>query len=119
MSYTKLIYKQKYHKHMDFKANLNRLHYLLTERFKNVTLLEKSNSKLGEYIELLITEGHDCKIIIKKRDLESNNFTWSYSTNPLNESANHVERTSTVDNFTNMVVDILENKRFDSEYIKS
>ena len=102
---------------MEYKSNFNKLHYLLSEKFNNIEIVEKSNPKLGSYIELIIKEDLECKVIIKKRDLEKNQFNWSYLANPLNEESK-VDRTSKVETIASDIVDIFTNKRFDSEYIK-
>jgi|APCry1669189665_1035243.scaffolds.fasta_scaffold06419_2 hypothetical protein len=103
---------------MEFKSNFNQLHYLLTERFDNIIVEEKSNPQLGNYIQLSIKENLECKVLIKKKDLENNKFNWSYLANPLNEKSG-VERISTVETITKDIEDIITNKRFDSDYINN
>lgn len=103
---------------MEFKKNLNMIHYLLSEKFESVEVSEKSNLKLGNYIEFSIKEDLECRVLIKKKDLESNRFKWLYCSNPLIEESNFIERSSTVETFVGSVDDIIKNKRFDSEYIK-
>jgi hypothetical protein len=104
---------------MDFKSNLNRIHYLLTEKFNNVTIIEKSNQKLGSYIELSVKENLECKILIRKVDLELPNVNFLYLTNPLNEQSSVISRVSNVEIFADSINDIIKNERFDSEYIDS
>jgi hypothetical protein len=104
---------------MDFKSNLNRIHYLLTEKFNNVTIIEKSNQKLGSYIELSVKENLECKILIRKVDLELPNVNFLYLTNPLNEQSSVISRVSNVESFADSINDIIKNERFDSEYIDS
>lgn len=103
---------------MDFKSKLNRIHYLLTEKFDNVTIVEKSNQKLGAYIELSIKENVECRIWIRKVDLEQQNINFQYLTNPLNEQS-VISRVSNVENFADSISDIIKNRRFDSDYIES
>lgn len=112
-TFNKLIYNQK--NNMEYKSNFNRLHYLINEKFKDVEVFEKSSVSLGNYIEIVIHEGLDCKIIIKKKDLESPIFGWQYYPNP--ETQQTIQRSSSIDNFTNTIEDILSNKRFDIEYL--
>jgi len=112
-TFDKLIYNQKIN--MEYKSNFNRLHYLINEKFKDVEVFEKSSANLGKYIEIVIHEGLDCKIIIKKKDLESSIFGWQYYPNP--EASQTIQRVSSIDNFTNTIEDILSNKRFDIEYL--
>lgn len=104
---------------MDFKLNFNRLHYLLTEKFEDVTVFEKSNRLLGNYIEININEKVNCRVIINKRDLESESFNWLYYSNPVNESSHLITRKSTIDSFTDVISDIINNRRFDSNYIET
>jgi hypothetical protein len=104
---------------MGFKSNLNRIHYLLTEKFNNVTIIEKSNQKLGSYIELSVKENLECKILIRKVDLELPNVNFLYLTNPLNEQSSVISRVSNVESFADSINDIIKNERFDSEYIDS
>lgn len=104
---------------MQFKSNLNRIHYLLTEKFDNVTATEKSNQHLGGYIEISVKENLECKVLIRKVDLESSNVTFLYLTNPTNENSSIISRYCNIENFAECVKDIIDNKRFDSEYIES
>jgi hypothetical protein len=74
--------------------------------------------KFGNFISISVTnEGKTVKMIVTKRDLESYKFNWLYSVNPLNENANMVERTSTVDTIVGDISDIFEKNRFSSEYL--
>jgi hypothetical protein len=102
---------------MEFKANLNKIHYLLTEKFENVEVKEKANQKLGSYVEISVRENLECKFLIRKVDLEKPNVNFSYLTNPLNENSDVISRVSSIENFADTIKDILENKRFDSEYL--
>lgn len=103
---------------MNFKSNLNRIHYLLSEKYENIEVKEKANPQLGSYVEMTIKESLECKILIKKTDLESNNITFLYLTNPINENS-IISRVSSVEGFAEVVKDIIDNKRFDSEYLES
>ena len=89
---------------MEFKTNLNKIHYLLTEQFETVDIKEGANPQLGSYVEFSVKENLECKFLIKKLDLEKSNITFLYSTNPLNEKSNLISR-------------VIDNKRFDSEYL--
>jgi hypothetical protein len=50
--------------------------------------------------------------------LENNVFDWTYSSNPLNENSENIERTSSVNGFLNDVSDIFEKNRFSEDYLK-
>ena len=104
---------------MEFKSNLNRIHYLLTEKFSDVTICEKSNQNLGSYIELSVRENLECKVLIKKVDLERTNVSFLYLTNPTNENSFVISRVSSVETFADTIKDIIDNKRFESEYVES
>ena len=84
---------------MNFKYNINKIHGDLLSQFLNseIKIEEKSNLKLGNYIEVsIINEGKEVKMIISKKELENYSFNWSYSENPLNENSDFVK---TFDNF--------------------
>ena len=100
-----------------FKNNLNKLHYLLSENFENIQVMEKFNTNSGPYVEIVIDNGLKCDISISKRDLEKDTFKWSYSSNP-NTGDFQIERVSTIETFTKDIKDIFENNRFDKSYIK-
>lgn len=104
---------------MEFISNLNKIHYLLKEKFQNLEFFEKSNLKFGSYVEFVVKENMECRIIIEKKSMESNNISWKYLSNPLVENSHLVERSSSIENFVADVSDIFTNKRFDSEYIKT
>jgi hypothetical protein len=103
---------------MKIKENLNKIHFLLSDKF-DVELNEKSNLKLGNYIEFIIKENNkELKAFIRNIELNKNIFNWNYFSNPLDEKSLIVERRSSVNNFINDVIDIFEKNRFDSDYIK-
>jgi hypothetical protein len=103
---------------MKLRENLNKIHFLLSNRF-DVALNEKSNLQSGNYIELLIKEDNkEIRASIKKVDLENNTFNWTYLSNPLDTNSTIVERLSNVDGFINDVTDIFEKNRFDSDYLE-
>lgn len=104
---------------MDFKSNLNKLHYLLTEKFNNVSIEELYSKELGNYVKISIKENLQCDVIITKKELENYNLNWKYSANPLNEKSEWVDRNSSIENFTNVIKDILDKKRFSSDYLKN
>jgi len=104
---------------MNLRENLNKIHFELSNRF-DVQINEKSDLKIGNYVEFSINEGNKTvKAFIKKTELNNNNFNWMYFSNPLNENSTKVERTSSVDGFLKDIQDIFEKNRFDSEYIES
>lgn len=103
---------------MNLKKNLNKIHFELSDKF-DVNLNEKSNLKLGNYIEFLIKEDKkELKLTIKKKDLENKSFNWNYLSNPLNNNSDIIERFSNIDSFLNDVTDIFDKNRFDSDYLE-
>ena len=103
---------------MNLKQNVNKIHSDLCSVFKNIEILEKSDSKWGNYIEFSINENNINLIaIISKPSLERNSFNWIYLSNP-NDDKSLVERKSTTDSFLIDIKDIFEKNRFDSDYIK-
>lgn len=103
---------------MNLRTNVNKIHSDLTENFSNVQISEKSNIRLGNFIELIVLENNkDLKIQISKYELEKDIFSWSYFSNPEQEDS-IVERVSHVNSFTNDVSDIFDKNRFDSDYLK-
>ena len=105
---------------MNLKYNINKIHGDLLSQFLNaeIKIEEKSNLKFGNYIEVsIINEGKEVKMIVIKKDLENDNFNWSYLENPLNEGSFLIVRFSNIDNLTSDVKDIFEKNRFSEEYL--
>lgn len=102
---------------MEFKSNFNKLHYLLTEKYEDVSVEEKYNPEFGNYIQLTIKEKLECKVIIPKKNLEKSQFQWLYLANPMNEDGSVVSMVSSIDEFANDIKLVIDNKRFDSDYL--
>jgi hypothetical protein len=105
---------------MDFKYNINKIHSDLLSQFvtAEIKIEEKSNLKFGTYLEVsVINEGKEVKMIMTKKDLENYSFPWRYSENPLNESADFVERFSSIDDITSDIKEVFEKNRFSQEYL--
>jgi hypothetical protein len=104
---------------MSLKENVNRIHSELSDKY-SVKFEEGSDRKFGNFVKFSIVEGNkNIVAIISKSDLVFGQFNWNYLSNPLNESSDMIERTSTVSEFTSHVSDIFEKNRFDSEYLKN
>lgn len=103
---------------MNLKSNINKLHYLISERFSDVNVKEESSKELGNYIRISINENMLCDIIISKKELEKSNINWKYDSNPLYENSTWVERSCEIDNFVDVVEEIFNKKRFDKDYLK-
>ena len=103
---------------MGLKENINRIHSDLLSNYEDVSIVEKNDKNIGNFVELSIKESNKELILkISKVNLESNVFNWSYSPNPLDINSYLVERTSSVDKFITDVKDIFEKNRFDLDYI--
>lgn len=104
---------------MNLKANVNKIHADMINEFENVQVFEKSSKERGEYLEFVaIKEKKELVILVSKKELSSDNFNWSYYSNP--QERNYlVERKSNVNDMIKDIQDIFEKNRFDSEYIKS
>ena len=103
---------------MNIKQNVNRIHVELSNNFESVQIEEKSNIKFGNYFEISsVNEGLEVKMVVSKRDLESNNIKWSYFANPLDSNSYLIERVSNIDNMITDIVDVVNKKRFSDEYL--
>jgi hypothetical protein len=104
---------------MDLKVNINKIHSDLTNSYEDVSIVEKTDKKFGNYFELSVKENNkDLKIILSKQSIESQKFNWSYYSNPLDENSYLVERSSDINGFIKDVEDIFEKNRFDSDYLE-
>lgn len=105
---------------MSLKHNINKIHVDMLDTFDEVSISEKSSLDYGNYFEMIIKESNKTvKAIIRKVDLENNNFNWKYFSNPDSNKSYLVERNSSLDNFLSNVKEIFDKNRFDSEYLKS
>lgn len=105
---------------MDLKYNINKIHSDLISQFykSEIKIEEKSDNRFGNHFEIsVINEDRECKMIFSKREIENSKFNWIYFSDPLDENSNIVERTSSIENFVNDVVDIFEKRRFDAGYL--
>jgi hypothetical protein len=104
---------------MEIKKNINKIHFDLSNKFSEIKISEKSEKKFGNHIEIIVNESNiELRAIISKKNLEGEKIVWSYLSNPENEES-LVERISSVDSFTDDIIDIFEKKRFDSDYLKN
>jgi hypothetical protein len=104
---------------MGLKENVNRIHSQLSDIYSEVEINEKQDIKSGSFVQFSITnEGKKLILNINKVELENDNFSWSYYSNP-NELEHLVERFSSVNNFSNDVKDIFEKNRFSTDYLQN
>ena len=114
----------------DIKSNINKIDFDLKNLFENVYIKEKT---LGNqfYFEINanstffnINESKDWKraesiVKIIKSDLASDMVKWSYSINPLNESADWIERVSRIDSIAKDIYETITKSRMDKSYFES
>jgi len=103
---------------MEFKSNLNKLHYNLTQTFENVSVSEKFSREEGNFLEISIKEDLECKIIITKSALESKKVSWKYSSDPTDVESHWVDRTSNLEDMSEEILELFQNKRFSTDYLK-
>lgn len=102
---------------MSFKENINKLHFDLSSKYE--VSIEECQNKAGNFVKLLVKENNKELVAnISKLSLEGNVFDWTYSSNPLNENSDNIERTSSVNSFLVDVDDIFEKNRFSEDYLK-
>lgn len=103
------------------KFNINKIHgnlLSIKEIGDTVSIAEKSDKKHGSHFEILAEmAGRQLKMIVRKSELESDRFSWSYYADPTSEDSHLIERTSTTDSVSSDIVEIFEKERFDSEYL--
>jgi fructose 1,6-bisphosphatase len=106
---------------MDLKTNINKIHsdLILTKGIgESVSIKECTTKELGNHFEIKAEfSGMVAHILVEKKEIESNTFTWRYYANPNNTTVGLVERKSTLERFASDVFDIFDKKRFDSEYL--
>jgi hypothetical protein len=105
---------------MDVRYNINKIDTILKENFNSVSIVEKSSQKLGKYFEISVKESKEVKFILPFKNIDGKiNFEFQYLSNPLNESSELIPRMATLENLEVVIKDIINNNRFDKEYLKS
>jgi hypothetical protein len=100
------------------KININKVHGGLVSNFEEVTIIEKSNKELGNYFEVsALKESKEVKMIITKKNIENDRFSWSYYSDPSDSYSFLIERNSTTDTIVSDVEDIIEKNRFSEDYL--
>ncbi len=105
---------------MDIRFNINRIHSLLSDRFKDVSICEKTSLKFGKYFEITINESKTLKMIIPFKNIDGRTrYNFYYLSNPTNEQSEIVDRISDNETIVSIVEDIFNNNRFSEDYLKS
>jgi len=100
------------------KVNINKVHVDLVNNFEEVMISEKSNKDFGNYFEIsTIKESKEVKLIITKKNIENNKFSWSYYSDPTDSNSYLIERVSTIDTIVSDIEDIIVKNRFSEEYV--
>lgn len=109
------------------KENINKIDYELKNLFEEVEISEKNNRN-GYYFEINasshinfddVRKKVSVKVDIKKPDLMANNISWSYYTNPSNESSEVINRVSNINNISSDIYRIVSKKMMEEEYFES
>lgn len=112
---------------LNIKENINKIDRDLKELFENVYISEVTdrNNYLFSIKANQMFLFENCRkrievdVLINKENLKTNTITWSYSTNPLNENADRIERVSLINNIANDMYDVASNKRMVKEYFEN
>jgi hypothetical protein len=109
------------------RKNINKIDYDLKQLFETVKISDraygnqfyyeiKSNSTFYNLSNCFEYKKAEAKVKILKQDLTPDLITWSYSTNPIDESADWIERTSHIDNIALDIYNIVAKKMMVKEY---
>ena len=110
-----------------YTENISDIEFGLKKLFENVSINEFSKNQ-HSFVSInansVFKYGADlkrmeAKVLINKRDLDKNVIYWSYSTNPLDENAIWIDKSS---KSQNLVVDIFEtvsSLKFDIDYLEA
>jgi len=113
-----LIYTENQIKKIMMKININKVHGGLVNNFEEVRISEKSNKELGNYFEVsALKESKEVKMIITKKNIENDSFSWSYYSDPSDENSYLIERSSNTETIVSDVNDIIEKNRFSEGYL--
>ena len=56
-------------------------------------------------------------MIISKKNIESDRFSWAYYSDPSDENSYLIERSSTIETMASDVEDIIKKNRFSEDYL--
>jgi hypothetical protein len=110
----------------EVKSRINKVDFELKQVFENVFINEKyyktgyfeiSANKVCYLKESREYKRLESKVIINQPDLLQDFVKWSYSTNPLNESAIWLDRVSSFDELSTDIINIVEERRLHEDYI--
>lgn len=108
--------------------NINKIDRILKESFEKVEIHENAQ-RSNFYFDVtcqktIITENgglktYQIKSKILKESINRTNIEWLYATNPDNEKLGWIDRTSTIDNFSQDLLDVVYKNKLDESYLRS
>jgi hypothetical protein len=110
----------------EVKSRINKIDFELKQVFENVFIKEKyyktgyfeiSANKVVYLKESKEFKRLEAKVIINQPDLLQEQVRWSYSTNPLVESAIWLDRVSPIEDLSKDITNIVEERRVSEDYI--
>jgi len=110
----------------EVKSRINKIDFELKQVFENVFIKEKyyktgyfeiSANKVVYLKESKEYKRLESKVIINQPDLLQEQVRWSYSTNPLVESAIWLDRVSPIEDLSKDIANIVEERRLVENYI--
>jgi hypothetical protein len=110
----------------EVKSRINKIDFELKAFFENVYIKEKyyktgyfeiSANTIGFIFETKEYKRIEAKVIINQPELLLDSIKWSYSTNPLDENALWLDRTSTLETISLDIINIIKEKRLSEDYI--
>jgi hypothetical protein len=110
----------------EVKSRINKVDFELKQVFENVFIKEKyyktgyfeiSANKVVYLKESKEFKRLESKVIINQPDLLQEQVKWSYSTNPLFESAIWLDRVSHIEDLSKDIANIVEERRLNEDYI--
>jgi hypothetical protein len=110
----------------EVKSRINKVDFELKQVFENVFIKEKyyktgyfeiSANKVVYLKESKEFKRLEAKVIINQPDLLQEQVRWSYSTNPLVESAIWLDRVSSIEDLSKDITNIVEERRVSEDYI--
>lgn len=107
------------------KELLNKMDYNLKEVFESVEINRLDNQKeLTFEVKLKGVKSNpnnkaELVMYMTESTIYDNSMIWKYKTNPLNENSMYITRTSTINSVAMDIEDIINENRFDKEYLDS
>ena len=102
----------------NLKDNINKIDFNLKKSFDNISYDHNDDTRITH----ITLEKNNIKVIVnvsrEELNRNINSVNWNYSINPNDIEATHINKNSVLENLGLDVLDIINNKRMDPEYIK-